>query len=105
MIFKNENDVSLLQPYFFYKEIWIKVFWVFLNIELLPEMHELINLQELFVAVPFTKCLVEETSVKHMLTCRHSVILSDHCLPHLFLSSLFNTAHFIRKNMSGPYTT
>lgn len=82
-------NVSLLQI-FFYKEIKIiKVFcyfkywsWTVARIRI-----RLINRWELFVVVTFSEYQVEETSGKHMQTCRR------------FLSSLFNTAHFIRNNV------
>lgn len=42
---------------FVYKEIWIKVFWFFFLILNMPEMHELINIQELFVIDCILLCL------------------------------------------------
>lgn len=49
--------------------------------------HKLKNRWELFVVVTFSEYQVEETSGKHMQTWRQ------------FLTSLFNTAHFIRNNV------
>lgn len=82
-------NVSLLQTFFLQGNKNNKSILLFqiLIMNCCQNSHKLINRWEFFVVVTFSEYQVEETSGKHMQTCRR------------FLSSLFNTAHFIRNNV------